>query len=187
MPFLFHVKFSRTTVFLFSLILFATGCTDQKTGKNQLMFYVGSSDASLNHPIFLCKLDYNTNRISVIDSFAGSRGSSYLALSPDFRFLYAIDQGIWDTATGEQMVSSFRVDPDNYLLEYLNSRSSGGTGPCHIHCNSDRSYIFTAKYGSGSVAAFPLSGSGEILPASDLELSTGSGPHISRQRSAHTH
>ena len=170
---------------IFLIIL--QGCIESGKGKENQLFYVGSSDARTDHSIFLCQLDYGTNIISVIDSFPGSRGSSYLALSPDQKFLYAIDKRIWDSSSREQMVSAYRVHPDSYMLEYLNSQSSRGSGPCHIHCNSDRSYIFAANYNSGSVAVFPLSDKGEILPASDLYVSTGSGPDTMRQNSAHTH
>jgi len=172
---------------LFTIILLVSSCTALDSEKDHVLFYVGSSDPSLSHPIFLCSLDYQTMQASVVDSFSGSRGSSYLTLSPEHRFLYAIDKSTWDSATGEQTVTAFRVEKDSYELEYLNSQSSKGAGPCHIHCNLDRSFIFIANYGSGSVAAFPLSSQGEIFPASDVELSSGSGPNKDRQSSAHNH
>ncbi len=169
------------------MILIAPGCKSPDTEPDQVLFYTGSSNGSISHPISLCKLDYKTFKISVVDSFKGSHGSSYLALSPDRQFMYAIDKTLWDTSSGEQRVSSFRINSASYGLEYLNSQSSKGQGPCHVFCNKDRSYIFTANYNSGSLAAFPLDENGEILPASDVYQGTGSGPNQQRQTSAHAH
>ena len=179
----------RKSIFngLLLIVLLISGCSAPNSSKRHILFYVGSSDPSLSHPIFLCSFDYQAMQASVVDSFSGSRGSSYITLSPEHGFLYAIDKSVWDSAAGEQTISAFRVEKDSYKLEYLNSQSSKGAGPCHIHCNSDRSFIFTANYGSGSVASFPLSNQGEILPASDVVLSTGSGPNKDRQSSAHNH
>lgn len=174
----------RLAIFLFVL---GSACNRQQPARQQVLFFAGSSDTDIECPIFLCRLDYATNRIAVIDSFSGSRGSSYLALSSDHRFLYAIDKRLWDTVSGEQMVSSFRVDPESFRLEYLNSQSSGGVGPNHISCSSDGGYIFTSNYWSGSVAVLPIAEDGKILPASDLETYSGSGPHPERQTSPHAH
>jgi 6-phosphogluconolactonase len=185
--YVYRMKYITITARLCILLLILPGCLQHKPDVEHRLFYAGSSDIRIDHSIFLCSLDYDENSLRIIDSFPGSRGSSYLALSDDQQFLYAIDKRLLDSNSREQTLSAYRVDADSYLLEYLNSQSSRGSGPCHVHCNSDRSYIFTANYGSGSVAAFPLSAGGQILNASDLYTGTGSGPDTTRQKSPHMH
>ncbi len=152
-----------------------------------LRFYVGSSDGKLEYSIFLCELDLKSSQFEVVDSFAGAKGPSYLAFSPDRKFLYAIDNTVSDPETGHMTVTSFGINKENSHLEYLNSQSSQGAGPCHIHCNKKGTYLFTANYSTGNVAAFPLSKSGEILPASSVQQSSGTGPVTRRQGGPHTH
>ena len=47
--------------------------------------------------------------------------------------------------------------------------------------------LFTAQYGSGSVAVFPLDADGRIRPRSALIKHAGSGPNKSRQEAPHPH
>ena len=47
--------------------------------------------------------------------------------------------------------------------------------------------LFTAQYGTGTVAAFPLAADGKILPRSALVRHTGTGPNHERQEGPHPH
>jgi 6-phosphogluconolactonase len=47
--------------------------------------------------------------------------------------------------------------------------------------------LFTAQYGTGTVAVFPLDGEGRIGPRSALERHSGSGPNKARQEGPHAH
>ncbi len=155
--------------------------------ESTIKFYVGSSDGSLEHSIFLCDFDPGSGKFSVLDSFAGAMGPSYLAFSPGKDFLYAIDDKISDPASREMSVSSFSIDSEDLSLKFVNSQSSRGSGPCHICCSKDGNYIFTANYSSGHSAAFPLQEDGSIEPASSVVIGEGSGPVTNRQKSPHAH
>jgi 6-phosphogluconolactonase len=48
-------------------------------------------------------------------------------------------------------------------------------------------FLFTANYGSGNLAAFPIDNDGRIQPASSVMQSEGSGPVQNRQEGPHTH
>jgi 6-phosphogluconolactonase len=152
-----------------------------------ILFYVGSSDGNLENPVFLVELDAERERFSVIDSFGGAKGTSYLAASPGKKFLYSIDKTVSDPATGEMSVVAFRAGLHDHRLEYLNRQSSQGAGPCHVHCSSDGRYLFTANYNSGQIAAFPVGKDGYILPASSVVRGEGSGPVRGRQEGPHAH
>lgn len=158
-----------------------------KPGPGPILFYVGSSDGRLGRPLFLVELDAGRTRLSVRDSFPGAIGPSYLAFSPGREFLYAIDKTVSDPVTGYMSVASFRIDGQDHGLAFLNRQSSQGAGPCHVHCSSSGNYLFTSNYGSGNIAVFPIGDRGEILPASCVAQSSGSGPVAGRQEGPHTH
>lgn len=152
-----------------------------------ILFYVGSSDGSLEYPVYLVELDAERKRFAVKDSFGGAKGPSYLVFSPDNSNLYAIDKTVSDPASGYMSVASFRVNPEDHGLEFLNRVSSEGIGPCHVHCSREGSHLFTANYTSGNIALFPIGERGAVHPAACVVQSTGRGPVKGRQEGPHTH
>jgi 6-phosphogluconolactonase len=167
------------------LPLITLACTTGSTPEN-ILFYVGSSDGSLERSIFLCELDYSSGQVSIVDSFPGSKASSYLALSPDKDFLYAIDGTQSDPEKKYSSVTSFQVTDQEGRLKMMNRQSSEGRGPCHLSCHPDGSHIFVANYSEGNIAAYPLGDDGSISPASDIIQHTGKGPD-KRQTKAYAH
>ena len=156
-------------------------------GMQPILFYVGSSDGKLESPVFLVELDAGREQFSLKDSFAGARGPSYLVFSPGKDFLYSIDKTVSDPVTGFMSVASFRIDRQDHGLEFMNRESSQGAGPCHVFCSSDGEHLFTANYTTGNISVFPIGELGEILPASCVVQSSGSGPVERRQGGPHTH
>ena len=162
-------------------------CTENSESARNMKFYVGSSNGDLSHSIYLCELNPELGIFAVADSFSGVRGGSYLDLSPEQKYLFAINQEYWDQETRHSTVSSFRVEPGTLGLELINSQSSEGSGICHIHCSKDGDYIFAANYGSGHATALPVNEKGEIAPASSVVIGEGSGLIERRQEGPHAH
>ena len=184
------MKKLKTTLCSMVLILSALvllNCSGSGKDSETIKFYVGSSDGSLEYSIFLCELDPVNGAFSVLDSFAGAKSPSYLAFSPDRKYLYSINQKKQNTAPNHMSVSSFRINKETHQLEFLNSQSSEGAGPCHVHCSKKGTFLFTANYSSGNVAAFPISDLGEIQSASSVVQSSGTGLDEKRQKGPHTH
>ena len=168
------------------LPVIAITCSTIPDKPEKILFYVGSSDGSLAQSIFLCELDATNGQVSIADSFPGSKASSYLALSPDKDFLYAIDGTQSDPEKKHSSVTSFQVTDQDGRLKMMNRQSSEGRGPCHVSCHPDGSHIFVANYSEGNIAAYQLDDDGSISPASDIIQHTGSGPD-KRQTKAYAH
>ena len=183
------MKTSFITLISLITAFMTLSCTGTGSGVSQesIKFYVGSSNGSLKYSIFLCEIDQVKGEIAVVDSFAGAYGPSYLALSPNQKYLYSINKEIFDGSSKHMSVSSFIITRESHNLEYLNSQSSEGAGPCHVHCSKKGTYLFTANYTTGNVVAFPISKLGEIQPASGVFQSSGTGPIENRQKGPHTH
>lgn len=77
---------------------------------------------------------------------------SYLAVHPDGHTLYAVDEGE-DGAVTAVRLADRRV---------LGSRSTGGSGPCHLSVHPGGRWLLSANYGSGSVAVHPVDASGAL-------------------------
>jgi 6-phosphogluconolactonase len=179
-----HFIAKTAIMFLSTLTLFS--CSGASQSPESIKFYVGSSGQQ-EHSIFLCELDTELQTFAVLDSFAGAAGASYLAPSPDFHIIYAINQERSDPELKHSTVSSFAVDPETLGLRLINSQSSQGRGICHIHCSQDGKHIFAANYNSGHASAFPVLENGQIQAATSVAIGEGNGPVENRQEGPHAH
>jgi len=154
--------------------------------KNQIKFYVGSS-GNQAHAIYLCEMSPQTLEFTLLDSFSGAEGASYLALSPGKEFLFCNSRTPAEPGNHMSAVSSFQIHPRTKQLEFLSSKPSMGQGNCHVHCSQDGKYLFAANYNSGHAAAFPLDKQGNIGDAVAVVRGKGSGPVENRQQGPHAH
>jgi len=107
--------------------------------------------------------------------------SSFLAVSPDGKFLYAVKE----EGKGSSALSAFqRTDQGVYVL--INSESVEGAGPCHVAYHASSGAVYVANYGSGSLSVFRTS-AGKLQPLAQHIKYTGSGPDKSRQENPHAH
>lgn len=104
---------------------------------------------------------------------------SFLALSADRGVLYAVNE------RSSGAVSAFRTTGTG--LQPLGSRSTGGSGPCHLTVHSAGRHVLSANYDSGSVAVHPINVDGSLAARCDLVQHAGSGPDPDRQRGPHAH
>jgi 6-phosphogluconolactonase (cycloisomerase 2 family) len=105
---------------------------------------------------------------------------SFLAAHPGLPVTYAVSE----LERGE--VHALVGEPGG-TLGLLSSQESGGVEPCHLSVSDDCRYLLCANYGSGSVAVFPIGGSGDLGPRSDLVAHHGRGPDPQRQDGPHAH
>ena len=107
--------------------------------------------------------------------------SSFLAVSPDGKFLYSVKE----EGKGSSALSAFqRSEKGEYVL--LNAENVEGAGPCHVAYHASTGAVYVANYGSGSLSVFRTSG-GRLLPLAQHIRYTGSGPDKSRQETPHAH
>jgi 6-phosphogluconolactonase len=144
-------------------------------------FYIGTSTTpGESRGIYVCELDEATGALGAVHLAAEANNPSFVAISPDRRFVYAVAE----TAAGA--VTAFRRNKDN-TLELLNSQPTGGAGPCHVCVAPDGRHVFVANYTGGSAACLPVTPDGALEPASEVVTFTGSGPNTRRQEKPHGH
>lgn len=146
---------------------------------NEVPFFVGTTSAPGKPTgILRCTLDLETGKLSGPAVAADVKSPSFLAASPDGKFLYAaIEQ-----KGGE--VASFQILGDRSLAP-LNSKPTGGDGTCHVW--ADDKHVLASNYTGGSAACFPVLPDGSLGDASANVAFSGSGPDPIRQKKPFAH
>ena len=136
----------------------------------------------------LLKLEEKTFRV-LSSSAIDAENTSFLALSPDKRYLYAVSESGDDSG-----VYSFAIGPESRITRRSEIRGTA-PDPCHLlylpgyynQCGDpDNGALLTADYSGGSISLFPVQ-DGRIQPASQVVLFEGHGPMPERQQAAHIH
>jgi len=144
------------------------------------LVYVGSGDKN----IYAYWLDLGSGSLKPAGEVAEIKAPSFLALSPDEKFLCAISEG---SSKRDSAVSSFGIDAATGKLRLINRQLTGGSGPCHVSIDQKGKAVLVANYNSGSVAAFPLGENGQLGPISAFIQNQGSSVDASRQEGPHAH
>jgi 6-phosphogluconolactonase (cycloisomerase 2 family) len=132
--------------------------------------YTGSYDSGIS------RFARDGARLTLLDR-VDTPNPSWLALSPDGRHLYTVDE------LDSPSVLAFEVTDSGPRL--LSKAPTGGEAPCHLLYHP-AGYLLAANYGTGSVAVHVLGSDGVVGPRVDLVQHKGSGPHP-RQQGPHTH
>jgi 6-phosphogluconolactonase len=127
--------------------------------------YVGASDGKVR----VMSLDKQAGTLSLIQEIDGGANPSFLAVSPDRRALYAVNEG-------SNELAAFSIDGATGKLTFKNRVSSNGAGPAHIALDATGSYVFGVNYGGGSATMLKRNAD-DSLGASLLTLATGKNAH----------
>ena len=150
--------------------------------------YVGTYTGGASRGIYLLELDRSSGRFVSDPVLAGeTENPSFLALHPNGRYLYAVNELRTFEGKPTGTVSAFAVDPATGRLTFLNRQISEGTDPCWVVVDAAGKNVLVANYTSGTVAVLPLSPDGHLQPASSVRRGSGSGPVRARQEGPHAH
>ena len=117
------------------------------SGKDSL-FYVGTYTGGESEGIYAASLDETSGELSFRGLAAKSENPSFLALHPNGKQLYAVNE----TNTGE--LSAFSIAPADGSLKLLNRRPSGGGAPCHLVVDATGRNLLVANYSGGNKQLF---------------------------------
>jgi 6-phosphogluconolactonase len=133
--------------------------------------------------VYRATLDAKTGALSKPELAAEIGSPEFLAIHPNGKVLYSVCQ----LEGRKPGVAAFEISDDRRSLKLLNTQPLGDGGACHLVTDRSGKCLFTAQYGTGTVAAFPLASDGRIQPRSELVQHTGSGPNRARQERPHAH
>jgi 6-phosphogluconolactonase len=153
----------------------------------ETLVYIGTFTHGSSKGIYAYRLDEATGRLTPLGLVAETQSPSYLAVSPNRRFLYAVNEV--DTFEGKKAgsVSAFSIDSASGKLTLLNQVSSGSPGPTHLAIDPLGKWLFVANYGGGSLADFAIEPDGRLGQMVTFLQHTGTGADPARQKSPHPH
>lgn len=102
---------------------------------------------------------------------------SYLAVSPDERFVYAVAENSKGNNGGE--VCSFSFNKKAGTLKEINCQPSGGDSPCYVQTDATGRWVAVANYSSGTFSVLPIDKNGRLGAPSTVKHS---GSSIDRKR-----
>jgi 6-phosphogluconolactonase (cycloisomerase 2 family) len=159
------------------------------TAKTTLVYIGGYTDSAtsarfeVSHGmgIYLFVMDPATGFLTRRKTFnVGNTSPSSLVLSPNGKYLYAVNEisNFGGMQTGS--VSAYAIETPSGDLKFLNAVASGGTGPAYVGIDPTGKYVFAANYGGGSFSILPVQTDGSLGQATDLQSGKGAifGPHV---------
>jgi 6-phosphogluconolactonase len=147
---------------IFTLFLFVA-CTK----KEKQIFFIGTYTEKLGHVdgkaegIYTCSLDDATGKIEIIHTAKGIANPSFVAVSPDKKFLYAVAENGGKPEQPFGSVVAYQIQADYSLLK-INEIASYGVAPCHISIDTKQRFVFVANYGTGNVVSYKILTNGAL-------------------------
>jgi 6-phosphogluconolactonase len=126
--------------------------------------------------------DFNTKTAAFRAKYVAKNviNPSYLALSKDKAFVYAVNED------GENsMVSAFSFDAAEGAMTPINKLSTKGADPCFVI--ADEQNVITANYSGGSIAVFGRDSAGALSGPKQVIQHSGSSADKDRQQGPHVH
>jgi 6-phosphogluconolactonase len=122
--------------------------------------------------IYFSRFDSQTGKLSTPELAVESQNPSYLALHPNRRFLYSVNEM---DQSGDPVggVSAFSVDPRTGKLSPINRVSSKGGQPCHLNLDKTGAVLAAVNWSTGSTATFPVRKDGSLGEAAGFYQHVG--------------
>jgi len=165
-----------------SLLLFGSLLSAQ-------IMYVGTytKPESKARGIYAYRFDPKTGKAEDMGLMAETPDPSFLALHPNGKFLYAVNEVATFQGKKAGSVTAFALDRTTGKLTQLNQVSTGGPGPCHLVVDATGKTLLVANYAGGSFASFPIMPDGKLGQAAGFVQETGSSIDKTRQNEPHGH
>jgi 6-phosphogluconolactonase len=180
--------FRRSTVLLFVLFLMLHAASAAPAKKKYLM-YVGTytQEGSKSKGIYSYRFDADSGQVTPIGLAAETINPSFLAVHPNHRFLYAVNEVGNYKGQKSGAVSAFAIDQATGKLTLLNQVATNGADPCYITVDKSGKNVLVANYTGGSIAVFPVQEDGRLGEASAFVQHSGHGADAKRQEGPHAH
>jgi 6-phosphogluconolactonase len=123
------------------------------------------SGQSHSEGIYVARFHAATGKLDAPQLATKIANPSFIAVSPDGRFLYAVSED--PTSVGPPLdhasyVFAYAIDAATGKLRLLNTRPTGGTSTCFIATDKTGRYVMMANFGSGSISVISVHADGSL-------------------------
>lgn len=152
------------------------------------LLYVGTyTEGVRSEGIHLVRMDRRSGQLRKISSTNAGPNPSFLAIHPNRRVLYAVNELEKYQGRPTGAVSAFAIAKNTGALTRLNERLSEGGSPCYVSVDKSGKVVLVANYVGGSIAAFPAETNGSLAKVASVVQHTGKGANAERQKTPHAH
>ncbi len=111
---------------------------------------------------------------------------SYVAVSPNQKFVYAVHEDAASNGKGGE-ISAFAFNKKTGELTYINEQPTEGDHPCYVIVDNTGKWVIAANYTSGSLSVLPVKYDGSLDKPTATIHHEGSGINKERQSQPHVH
>lgn len=171
---------------IFILCLVSLFLWGQTVEAKKHILYVGTYTKGMANGIFIYQFNDQSGKLTDLKMPAVSNNPSFLTISADKKFLYAV--GELDNLNQNQSggISAFRIEKTG-RLSLINQVLTNGANPCHIGLSPDRKKLVASNYSGGNLSFFNVLPDGSLSEMTQRIQHTGSGPFPGRQTEPHAH
>jgi len=162
------------------------GHAAELTNGNRFDVLVGTYTSGKSKGIYTFRFDADTGELQPLAPPAETVNPSYLVVSPDRKFVYAVNE-LHGCGNEQGAVSAFRFDVASGALTFINKVPALGDDPCYVSLSPDGQNLFVANYSSGNLSALAVQPDGSLAGPVETLTHIGHGPNPERQKSAHVH
>jgi 6-phosphogluconolactonase len=182
------MKITRRSLLVLTL-LFSSALAPlaAKESPKKYLLYVGTYTEKDSKGIYAFRFDAASGDLTPAGLAAETANPSFLAVDPNHRFLYAVNEVSKYQGAPSGAVSAFAIDPVSGKLTLLNEVPSRGTDPCYVSLDKTGKFVLVANYTGGSAAVFPVSKDGRLGESSAFIQLVGSSVNHERQAGPHAH
>jgi 6-phosphogluconolactonase len=156
-------------------------------GEERLAFVGTYTNDGRSQGIYRLLLNTTTGALRLGGLATATTNPSFLAMHPNGRVLYAVNEVSDFGGQPTGAVSAFAVTRTTGSLRLLNRLASQGTGPCYVSLDRTGHVALVANYGGGSIASFALGADGRLDAARTIVQHEGHGADPERQAAPHAH
>lgn len=167
-------------LFFTAILMSLLSCSKHSSTSAYVAMVVGTYTDTGSNGVYSLVFDQENGTFTILDSIKAIN-PSYVIFSEDGSKLYCVNE----VENNEAGVSAIDFDKTTGGFAYINGEPTGSGAPCYLSTNGK--LLVAANYGGGSMAVFPLSSEGNILPIDTLYYGSMGGPDSIRQEAPHVH
>lgn len=165
---------------LIGLMCFINVC--MMAQKDNYTLYIGTYTAKKSEGIYVYQFNTKTGDFAPLSIAKGISNPSFLAISPDQRFLYSGGSKKGDS------VHAFAIDKQTHFLSLLNTQSlESSFGACHLAVDKTGKWLIVGNYASGSLNILPIQSDGRLEKVQQTIQHKGSSLVQPQQDRPHVH
>jgi 6-phosphogluconolactonase len=150
---------------------------------NQFYLFVGTFTTGKSEGIYVYEFNTKSGDFKYRSVFKGLTDPSFLAISPDKKFVYSAGENSPQEAT----IHALSFNQSLATLSLVNTQVTNGERACHVAIDKTGKWVFVSNYRSGNLSVFPVEIDGKLGKATQTIQHEGKSIDPERQEKAHAH